>query len=461
MKTFIFNKPAMILLGCLMSIFLVGCSDNDMDSSSLRMDGEDFILSFSINGHEGIIDQENKTIMVYMPEGTDLTSLQPVFTLSDGAQSNIASGSTIDFTMPVVFKISNGNTYIDYTVTVKCYEAIITSFSLSDQSGNVYNGVINDDDKTILVYLTMGTDVTRLTVTYTVSDLAQGTPPSGSILDFTNPVEFTITNNGVSAVYTVTVMATDRPITAFIGTAANVSGLADEERAACEWMLANIPRAEYISMQDMINGTVVLDPSTIKALWWHLDDNDWPSQGWDSRDAIKAYYAAGGGLFLSRYACRYVNDVYQIALNESAPNAESIWNPAQTLSDPLGFTVENAEHAIFKDTNLAAGEQMYLIDAGFSTTNCQVDWNIWDYPDHSLEGWESETGGKRLAYEPDDSNKTAIVEFPARTSSEGRVILVGTGGFEWNIANDDNNQYSANRKKLAENVLNYVAGIEN
>ncbi|MCD8292729.1 MAG: DUF4960 domain-containing protein [Prevotellaceae bacterium] len=432
-----------------------------MDKPTIDTSGEDFILSFTVNGQEGTIDNVNKTVTVFMPVGTDLTCLAPVFVLSDGAQSNIPSGSTVDFTMPVIFKITNGNTYIDYTVTVKCYEAVITSFTLTDTGGTQYTGVIDDENLTITVYLTMGTDVTRLKVNYTLSDLSECTPATGSTLDFTEPVEFTVTNHGVEAVYTVTALATDMPVTAFIGTAATVSALSDEEKAAAEWMLANVPRAEYISMQDIISGAVVLDPGQVKALWWHLDYDDWPSQGWDSRDAIKTYYANGGSLFLSRYACKYINDVYQIALDEKEPNAKSRYDVAQVLQSPLGFIVDDAGHAVFEGMSAEPGEEIFLIDTGFATTNCQVDWNIWDYPDHSLEGWELETGGKRLAYEADDGNKTAIVEFPATTSTAGRVILVGTGGFEWNIANDGDNGYSANRIQLTENILNYLTGIEN
>ncbi len=448
-------------LWILSAAFLAACSDNDMDKSALDTSGEDFILSFSVNGQEGTIDNTAKTVTVYMPEGTDLTCLTPVFTLSPGAKSDIASGSIVDFTMPVVFKITNGNTYIDYTVTVKCYEAAITSLTLTDSGGTKYTGVIDEDAKSVLVYLTVGTDVTRLTVNYTLSAQAECTPAAGSTLDFTDPVEFTVTNHGITAVYTVSVMATDMPVTAFIGTASDVSGLADEEKAAANWMLANVPRAEYISMQDIISGAVTLDPATVKALWWHLDDDDWPSQGWDSREQIKAYYADGGSLLLSRYACKYINDVYQIALDEKEPNAKSRYDAAQITDAPLGFVVDNADHAAFKDMDAVSGEEIFLVDSGFSTTNCQVDWNIWDYPDHSLEGWELQTGGKRLAYEADDSNKTAIVEFPASTSSAGRVILVGTGGFEWNIPNDADNAYSANRVKLTENILNYLTGTEN
>ncbi len=449
-----------VFLACMLSMLAMGCSDYDLDDSSLSMDGDNFITSFSINGQEGTIDNVNKTIVVYLPQGTDLTSLTPTFTLSEGATSNITSGSTVNFTMPVVFKVINGNTYIDYTVTVKCYEASVTSFAVTALSGTKYTGTIDNDNHAINVYLEAGTEVTRLTVSYTLSEGAEASISNGSVIDFTNPVEMTVSNHGSEATYTITVFATDMPVTAFIGTAATVDGLKDEEKAAAEWMLSNVPRSEYISMQDLISGAVTLDPSTVKAIWWHCDDNSWPSQGWDSRDAIKNYYAAGGSLLLSRYASKYINDVYQIALDQKEPNLNTRYDVAQTLTSPLGFTVDDASHPIFDGMNAESGSPIYLIDAGCSTTNCLVVWNLWDYSDaHSLEAWENGTGGKRLAYESDDSNKTAIVEFPARTATAGKCICIGTGGFEWNISNDASNQYSENRKALTLNVLYYLVGM--
>lgn len=448
------------MLCCLLIGLLAGCDSNDMEKSGLSMDGEDFITAFSINKQPGVIDNEAKTIKVLLEPGTDLTKLVPEFTLSPGAESNIPSGSTIDFTMPVTFKITNGNTYVDYTVTVARYEARILTFTFTDASGNAYPGTIDETNHTIKVDLPDGTDVKRLTTTYTLSEGAQATPASGSVHDFSSPVVYTVTNHGEKVAYSVSAVSTDMPVTAFIGTAATVDGLKPEEKAAAEWMLANVPRSRYISMADIRDGKVTLDPTVIKGLWWHGDRNDWPSEAWDSKDQIKEYYANGGSLFLSRYACRYINDVYQISLDQKQPNAESVNPSATPLTAPLGFTVDNAEHAIFKGMSPVKDQPIYLLDKGNSTLNCRVDWNLYDYSaDHSLASWEAGTGAKRLAYETDDSNKTAIVEFPARNAKAGKVILVGTGAFEWSVTSDATNPYAKNRTQLTMNILRYLVGL--
>lgn len=444
-----------------MAIFTAGCDSNDMDGSSLNMDGDDFITSFAIDGQEGEIDNVAKTITVWLEPGTDVTALTPVFTLSEGAKADIPSGTAVDFTMPVVYRITNGSTYADYTVTVKVFSASVLSLTLTSPEGTRYNGEINNEEKTIRVYVAVGEPLDRLTIGYTLSEGAGADITEGAALDFTQPVKINVTSHGITTGYTITVVATDMPVTAFIGTAAAVDGLKDEERAAARWMLANVPRSIYVAMPDLISGKVQLDPAEVKAVWWHGDDNTWPSQAWDSRDAIKNYYARGGSLMLSRYACRYINDVYQIAIDQKQPNAESKNDPAKMLDAPLGFVVDDAAHPVFKDMNAVKDGQIYLIDAGFATTDCCVNWNLWDYPGHSLEGWQTATGGRRLAYQADDSNKTAIVEFPARSASAGRVVLIGTGGFEWNIAGDNGNRYAANRMQLANNVLRYLTGLNN
>lgn len=52
------------------------------------------------------IDNVSKMITLFVPEGTDVTNLAPVFTLSDGAGSDITSGTSQDFTSPVTYTIT-------------------------------------------------------------------------------------------------------------------------------------------------------------------------------------------------------------------------------------------------------------------------------------------------------------------------------------------------------------------
>ncbi|MEQ2443077.1 S-layer homology domain-containing protein [Pseudoflavonifractor sp. CLA-AP-H29] len=69
---------------------------------------------------------------------------------------------------------------------------------------------MDNDAKTIAVTVPYETDVTALTVTSKVSEGATIQPASGSAVDFSEPVEFTITNGSSSATWTVTVTVAEK-----------------------------------------------------------------------------------------------------------------------------------------------------------------------------------------------------------------------------------------------------------
>ncbi len=89
------------------------------------------ILSFSINGEteDAVIDAANQTVTVEMPFGTDITTLTPIFEVSAGATADPASGTTLDFTSPVVINVTaeDGTTTLSWTVTVNVFTPPVVS----------------------------------------------------------------------------------------------------------------------------------------------------------------------------------------------------------------------------------------------------------------------------------------------------------------------------------------------
>jgi autotransporter-associated beta strand protein len=81
---------------------------------------------------QAAIDQTASTVLLTVPPSQPVTSLGPTFTLSPNATINPASGSTQDFTNPVVYRVTaeNGTTFKDYTVSVQSYAAWAYSGSL-------------------------------------------------------------------------------------------------------------------------------------------------------------------------------------------------------------------------------------------------------------------------------------------------------------------------------------------
>ena len=77
------------------------------------------ILSFIINGqYVGVIDQSAHTISVLVPAGSNLHSLTPTVTTTDGATLLPASGVVQDFSQPVLYTVSYNTASLTYLVTV-------------------------------------------------------------------------------------------------------------------------------------------------------------------------------------------------------------------------------------------------------------------------------------------------------------------------------------------------------
>ncbi len=161
---------------------------------------------------DATIDETAKTIKATLPAGTDATKLVPTITLSDKATVSPASAVVQNFTNPVTYTVTaeDGSTQA-YLVTIsvpKSSAKDIKTFTFNSISPAV-TGVIDNTAKTVKVLLPIGTDVTKLSPTFTISDKATVSPTSGSVQNFTNAVAYTVTaEDGSTQVYQVTA-ATD------------------------------------------------------------------------------------------------------------------------------------------------------------------------------------------------------------------------------------------------------------
>lgn len=76
------------------------------------------IKSFTINGVAATINDVSKTITMTLPENTNLTALQPIIELTEGVSITPTSGTTIDFTNPVIFVVTSNGKSVNYTANV-------------------------------------------------------------------------------------------------------------------------------------------------------------------------------------------------------------------------------------------------------------------------------------------------------------------------------------------------------
>jgi hypothetical protein len=148
-------------------------------------------------------------ITMTVPYGTDVTTLAPTYT-HNGTSCSPASGSSQNFTSPVHYIVTAGDTSTrDYTVTVTVAPATkdMLTFGLPD-----FPAVITGTNITMTV--PYGTDVTTLAPTYTHNGISCS-PASGSSQNFTSPVHYIVTGvDSVTKDYLVTVIVKpDAPVT--------------------------------------------------------------------------------------------------------------------------------------------------------------------------------------------------------------------------------------------------------
>ncbi len=162
------------------------------------------MVTFGLPGNPAVVAPvvaNAAAITLTVPFGADVTALAPTFTLTSGASDKV-SGSTQNFTSPVVYTVSDGATVNTYTVTV----AVAPGSSAKDILTFGPGAVISGTD--IAWSRPFGTDVTTLAPVYTVSPFASEDAlyPSGAPRDFTLPQTYTITAQDASTqTYTVTV----------------------------------------------------------------------------------------------------------------------------------------------------------------------------------------------------------------------------------------------------------------
>jgi len=94
--------------------------------------------------------------------------------------------------------------------TIKSSEKLINSFNLLGLNPEE-DGAVDDTNYVVNLVVPVGTDLTKLIPTISISDNATISPASDVAQDFTNPVNYTVTaQDGSTQNYTVTV-TTDQP----------------------------------------------------------------------------------------------------------------------------------------------------------------------------------------------------------------------------------------------------------
>lgn len=399
------------------------------------------VESIALDNYEGTINLASRSIVVRLPEVYETSAMQVTkLSISDGASCNVKQGETLNLDAAKVLKVKNGDVFLNWTLSVLHDEARITSFVIND----IYQGTIDQTAKTITVYVPGSIGVTSLVPTIVYSQNASITPASGVAQDFTNPVTYTVKNNSAEATYTVKVIAIDKPKALFIGEPSSMNDLDPEAKAACQWMLGNVPGTLYASFADVEANTV--DLSECKVIWWHYHFNG----GVDGHDQfvakapyalsavnqLRQYYENGGAFFLTRYATNLPSFIGATGDDEwTTPN--NCWGQdedgAELCGGPWSFRIFDGmnDHPMWQ--GLVQGDnsqEVYCTDTGYHITNSTAQYHIgtdWGgYDNHAA--WETRTGGKILGVGGDGA--VVAWEYPAK-DGKGGIICIGSGCYDW------------------------------
>ena len=451
------------ILFMLMAILaLTACSDDNV--SDLNLSGSCSITELALDNYDGTIDKTTRTITVRVPETCDISQMSVTkLSLSDGAKSNVNVNDQLNMSTPQAVHVTNGDVYLYWTIKAQRDEAKITSFKIND----TYVGTINEDTKTIMVYVPASLDIKNLTPTIAYSENATVSPASGIATDFTNPVTYTVNNNTASNTYTVTVKQIEKPQALYVGLAQSMDELNIEEKTACNWMLQNVPNSLYASFTDIKNGSI--DLSDCKVIWWHFHmdggvdgKSNFEKAAPKALEAIpqlKDFYKNGGSFLFTRYATNMPGEL-GIAKNGGVPN--NCWGQveadAETCGGPWDFKMTgHTDHALYQ--NLVKGDDgnsVYTTDTDYRITNSTAQWHIgsdWGgYADYAA--WREATGGIDLGYGGDGA--IVVWEFPAEGTS-GKTLCIGSGCYDWYSVNENyTEKFHKNIAIMTANAFKYL-----
>lgn len=452
------GKTLTWFFACCTLISLVGCSKTK--NADFIIDAAVQIQSFKIGSTEGIINQNTGEIEVTVPFGTDITSQQPVIALPQNAVSSPAASQKINFTGLVTYKVTNGNTYKDYTVTVKIVPPL-KSFKI-----NNVNGAIDHANKSVSVVLTDVNNLSALVPTIETESGVTVSPASGVAQNFSNTVAYTFTTGSISVVYNVNVVSNSTKEYAFVGTAATLQTLTnDDEKAAATWFFANYPESDYVSFSSIEGGRNL---SNYKLMWWHFDAaQDLPAAALISNiiNALKVYRASGGNLLLTSFATKYVEPLGVVPAGRGPNNAFGDFLPNGFVAgDDWGISFKGKEnHPIFQNLQTYETGKAYLLEKGTFRLNHTAWWFLPDWGGYGNgANWRTITGGVNLASEGWDDNlngRVGIAEWPSTTGA-GNVVIIAFGAYDWYSepvgTASTVNAYLPNIKTLTKNTIDYL-----
>lgn len=302
------------ILMCLIVLGIIACDDDEKDTPAYK----DFlnINSFVIDGIEGEINHEEAVITLVMPMGTELTNLTPDISLQQGATVTPLSGEAQNFLTEKKYTVINQGMYRVYKVNVNELRLGITSFMI----GN-HKGIIDDYSKTIKVYMPLGSNVTSLSPTIQYTEGATISPENSSVIDFTNPVNYTVEKSGYKMEYKVSIVFGEPPLTIYNG-----------EDIAPAWTI--IGNGDISSAWDNPSPSSLNRTEKCATTWRNPGDDPWQGGGLWGLDINPSVYKIFTVLVLKEYAGNVQMEIQ--GLNENGEGMPNQYLKQMYSADALG-----------------------------------------------------------------------------------------------------------------------------
>lgn len=332
-------------------------------------------------------------------------------------------------------------------------------------------GTIDKTNGTVLLKVPIYADIQSLVPDIHVSYGSTVTPASGTAVDFSSPVTFTIENGGITKSYTVTVqpgaLDTKSARILVLGTADNVNSITNEdEKAATSWALGTFDLATYMSFSAFKANTAVLEE--IDAVWWHFDTSyELPAGNFALPDiafdetivtALRNFRNNGGGIYLSGFATQYLKTL-EVVPAAGNPDEQGGAPADFANADNWGISFKgHKEHPIFeglrtkvatKEGEVDEDDVAFLISGGASRKDNKSWWVVIneDFPygvDLASTEWDK-----------DHNILVLLAEFPG-TETQGKVVAFSAGAYDW-FSVDGENTFMDNVEKITQNILLYTA----
>lgn len=467
----VMKKNILYIISALWMVFgLTSCSDDDHGTGSIDVSGSCLVEKFVLNGqYEAAISIEKRLLKVKVPVNFTQTGDMEVtsLVLPAGAQANIKVGDHLNFNADRMLCVTNGDLQMDYQITVRNDEALLKNFVLEG-----VKGAINQADKTVTVSVTgnSGIDLANATFEVECSEDATCSPASGTKGNFTEPFLLKLTDNTAVNTYTVNVTLIENPVALFVGSAATVEELNDEEKAAAKWLTGNISGAAYASWADIASGNMSL--AECKLIFWHhhhANFNNYKTfaEHEDEQGAMtalakmKEYWQNGGAFVLSRAAVNYA-----IALGAQPEDAfpNNCWGGTgetgkqMSTSEIWTFSVFDPTHPLWQNLKKQSGapdDQVCTLDADYTicNTTSQFRLNSAEFADRAAV--ETKTGGRALI---GNANEVAGWELKSKngTFGKGGIICIGSGLFDWYSPTEYVSNYHDNMGTILLNAFEYL-----